>query len=31
VLHKGAFSREELLREIHHLMGTTAGGPAQTR
>ncbi|HEX7023767.1 MAG TPA: response regulator, partial [Gemmatimonadales bacterium] len=31
VLQKGAFSREELLREIHHLMGATVGGPEEMR
>ncbi len=31
VLQKGAFSREDLLREIHHLMGTTVAGPQHTR
>jgi PAS domain S-box-containing protein len=31
VLQKGAFSREELLREIHHLMGPTVAGPQHTR
>jgi CheY-like chemotaxis protein len=31
VLQKGAFSREDLLREIHHLMGPGVAGPQHTR
>jgi hypothetical protein len=31
VLQKGAFSREELLREIRHLMGMPAAEPQHTR
>ena len=31
VLQKGAFSREALLREIHHLMDPTAAGPQHAR
>jgi CheY-like chemotaxis protein len=31
VLQKGAFSREELLREIRHLMGMPASEPQHTR
>ncbi len=31
VLQKGAFGREELLREIHHLMDPTVAGPQHTR
>jgi len=31
VLQKGAFNREELLREIHHLIGATVTGRQHTR
>ncbi len=31
VLQKGAFGREELLREIHHLMGPAVAGPQHGR
>jgi PAS domain S-box-containing protein len=31
MMQKGAFSREDLLREIRHLMGTTVAGPQHTR
>jgi len=31
VLQKGSFSREDLLREIHHLMGTSVAAPQHTR
>jgi hypothetical protein len=31
VLQKGAFTREDLLREVHHLMGATAAVPQHTR
>jgi hypothetical protein len=31
VLQKGAFTREELLREIRHLMGKPAVEPQHTR
>jgi CheY-like chemotaxis protein len=31
VLQKGAFNRDELLREIHHLIGATVTGRQHTR